>query len=156
MRNTKLIKNLDFKIIPFDETHIDEIFEIEKLCFATPWTIESLNGELHNAFAKYFVAVCDNKVIGYAGIWNIIDEGHITNIAVHPDYRSCGVGNSLLNKLIQVCKGLGIFSLTLEVRKSNINAQKLYEKHGFIVEGMRKRYYSDNDEDALIMWKHHL
>lgn len=148
--------NVDFKILPFNESHIKEIYEIEKLSFATPWDIASLEGELNNTFAKYYVAVSDDKVIGYAGIWNIIDEGHITNIAVHPDYRNLGVGNRLLDTLIKACKERNIFSLTLEVRKSNIKAQRLYEKHGFIVEGVRKKYYSDNDEDALIMWKHNL
>lgn len=148
--------NVDFKILPFNENHIKEIYEIEKLCFATPWDIASLEGELNNAFAKYYVAVYNDKVIGYAGIWNIIDEGHITNIAVHPDYQDQGVGDCLLDNLIKACKERNVLSLTLEVRKSNIKAQKLYEKHGFIVEGVRKKYYSDNDEDALIMWKYNI
>jgi len=145
---------MKFKIVPFTEDHIEEIFEIEKLCFATPWTIESLKEELNNAIAKYLIAICDDKVIGYAGIWNIIDEGHITNIAVHPGYREHGVGDSLLDTLIEICNNNQIHSLTLEVRESNLKAQNLYKKHGFIVEGIRKKYYSDNNENALIMWKY--
>lgn len=145
---------MDFKIVAFDEEHVEEIFEIENLCFATPWDLQSIRGELNNAFAKYFVAIYDNKVIGYAGLWNIIDEGHITNIAVHPEYQGLGIGNSLLSKLIEICKEKNIYSLTLEVRESNYKAQSLYKKHGFIVEGLRKKYYSDNDENALIMWKY--
>lgn len=145
---------MDFKILPFDESHVEEIYEIEKLCFATPWDLQSIRGELKNAFAKYFVAFYENKVIGYAGLWNIVDEGHITNIAVHPDYHGLGIGDSLLCKLIETCKEKKIYSLTLEVRESNIKAQNLYKKHGFIVEGVRKKYYSDNNEDALIMWRY--
>ena len=95
----------------------------------------------------------DNKVIGFAGLWTIVDEGHITNIAVHPDYRGKGIGSKLVKSLIDNSKDWYINDLTLEVRYSNKIAQNLYKKYGFIEEGIRKNYYADNKEDAVIMWR---
>ena len=93
------------------------------------------------------------KVIGYAGIWKIADEGHITNVAVEPLHRRKSVGDMLIAALIEVTEEQGITRHTLEVRKSNISAIRLYEKHDFKIEGERKAYYEDNGEDALIMWR---
>ncbi|URZ07920.1 ribosomal protein S18-alanine N-acetyltransferase [Clostridium felsineum] len=138
---------------PLKKEDIDSIIAIENLCFPTPWTKESMEGELNNKFAKYLVIKKDNVVIGYGGLWLIIDEGHITNIAVHPEFRGIGIGNIIVKELIKLCYIRNISSMTLEVRVSNIVAQNLYKKFGFKEAGIRKRYYSDNDEDALIMWK---
>jgi len=102
------------------------------------------------------VAVKDNLVVGYGGVWLILDEGHITNIAVHPEYRGIGVGNAILEALIEICKIEQITSMTLEVRKSNTIAQNLYKKYGFLEEGIRKNYYTDTKEDGVIMWKYNL
>ncbi|URZ15058.1 ribosomal protein S18-alanine N-acetyltransferase [Clostridium felsineum] len=138
---------------PLKKEDIDSIIAIENLCFPTPWTKESMEGELNNKFAKYLVIKKDNVVIGYGGLWLIIDEGHITNIAVHPEFRGIGIGNLIVKELIKLCSIRNINSMTLEVRVSNIVAQNLYKKFGFKEEGIRKKYYSDNNEDALIMWR---
>lgn len=95
----------------------------------------------------------DGKVVGYGGIWLILNEGHITNIAVKEEYKGNGIGNHLLEGLILYCIKNGIENMTLEVRESNIIAQNLYRKYDFISSGKRPNYYSDNSEDALIMWR---
>ncbi|MBK1811400.1 ribosomal protein S18-alanine N-acetyltransferase [Clostridium sp. YIM B02505] len=136
-----------------DIDDIDSVLEISKLSFPHPWSRRSFEQELENNFATYLVAKLDDQVIGYGGMWIIIDEGHITNIAVHPDYRSLGVGDKILNKMIATCNEKKVVAMTLEVRVSNIPAQKLYSKYAFVEEGIRKKYYEDNGEDALIMWK---
>jgi len=102
------------------------------------------------------VAEVDNKIVGYGGFWVVVDEGHITNIAVHPEYRSKGIGSKIMEGLIELAKKNGIISMTLEVRESNIVAQHLYAKFGFRPLGRRKGYYQDNNEDAIIMWKYDL
>lgn len=143
--------------IRLDNMTIDDleyVLEIEENSFSIPWSRESLVSEItKNELAKYIVARSDNVIVGYAGIWKILDEGHITNIAVCPEQRRKKIGSKMVEGLINLANDLGINSLTLEVRESNISAQNLYEKFGFEVCGMRKKYYSDNDEDALIMWK---
>lgn len=144
---------LDIVIENMTIDDLDQIEEVELLSFAIPWPRQSFYDELNNHLATCIVAKHDNRVIGYAGMWRIIDEGHITNIAVHPDFRGKSVATALIFKLIEIAKAHDIVSLTLEVRKSNIAAQKLYEKHGFYSAGLRKAYYSDNKEDAIIMWK---
>lgn len=143
-------------IVPFKEEHIDDIFRISSMSFVTPWTRESIEEELKNKFARYVVAKLDDVVIGFGGVWLVLDEGHITNIAVHPEYRGIGAGDMIVEALIEICKIEGIVSMTLEVRKSNIIAQTLYKKHGFIEEGIRKGYYTDTKEDAVIMWRYDL
>lgn len=131
---------------------IDQIVIIEKLCFTQPWSRESFIREvLFNKFAHYFVARLDNTIVGYVGFWHILDEAHITNIAVHPEYRRRGIASRLLEHLIKFCFDQGIEYLTLEVRKNNFPAQKLYKKYGFVEIGIRKGYYSDTNEDAIIM-----
>jgi len=131
---------------------IEDVIEIENRSFSTPWTRKSFEEELlNNKLAVYFVAKADNKAIGYAGMWKVLDEGHITNIAVHPGYRRLKIGSALLKALKQYAKENNIHSITLEVRESNIAAQKLYSKFNFEVVGRRKAYYEDDHEDALIM-----
>lgn len=144
---------MNIKIIPMDESCLDDILDISKLSFAIPWTKSSFENELRNSFATYVVAKVGEKVIGYGGMWIIIDEGHITNIAVHPNYRGQGIGNAILNSMINICNEKRVKAMTLEVRVSNIAAQNLYKKYGFIEEGIRHKYYEDNKEDAIIMWK---
>jgi [ribosomal protein S18]-alanine N-acetyltransferase len=146
----------NIEIIPFNKNHVNEVLYISNLSFLTPWTIESIEKELENKLARYVVAIKDNLVIGYGGIWLILDEGHITNIAVHPEYRGVGAGDMIVEALVELCKLEGIYSMTLEVRKSNFVAQSLYKKHGFIEEGVRKNYYADSHEDAVIMWRYNL
>jgi len=102
--------------------------------------------------ARYLVADIDGKIVGYVGIWFVAGEGHITNVAVHSDYRGQKIGDILIKHLVKICKDNNIFAMTLEVRVSNIVAQNLYKKYGFKLAGIRKEYYSDNKEDAMIMW----
>lgn len=133
---------------------IDAIMEIEKESFSTPWTRNSFEKEINeNMLAKYIVADLDGKAVGYAGVWLIIDEGHITNIAVSSVHRGKGIGKFLMMGLIDFCKDRGIHNMTLEVRVSNIIAQNLYKKLGFLDCGIRPNYYADDHEDAVIMWK---
>lgn len=134
------------------ENDIDGVFEVEKNCFEDYWSKDSFKKELSNNLAKYLVAKIDNKVVGYVGIWFVVDEGHITNVAVHEDYRGQKIGDHLIKELVQVCKNNKIISMTLEVRASNVVAQNLYKKYGFKMAGIRKEYYSNNKEDAIIMW----
>jgi [ribosomal protein S18]-alanine N-acetyltransferase len=146
----------DVAILPFSYAHVDGVLCISNMSFKTPWTRDSIEKELQNKLARYVVAVKDDLVIGFAGVWLILDEGQITNIAVHPEYRGISTGDMLLDALIEVCVLEGITSMTLEVRKSNIVAQNLYKKHGFVEEGIRKKYYSDTNEDGIIMWNHNI
>ncbi|HLO12065.1 MAG TPA: ribosomal protein S18-alanine N-acetyltransferase [Pseudoneobacillus sp.] len=135
------------------EEDIDQIVNIEKLSFATPWSKEAFYNELYkNQFATYLVIEDGEKIIGYCGVWIVVDEAHITNIAVLPEYRGRKLGEALLSKVIQMAKELGAKSMTLEVRVTNIIAQNLYRKFGFENGGIRKGYYTDNQEDALVMW----
>ncbi len=144
---------MEVRIVPTRPEDIEEIMVLEHLCFTIPWTKRAFIEEVtRNKFAVYYSAVADGKVIGYAGMWKIVDEGHITNIAVHPSYRRRHVASALLEKLMEVCRENDITSMTLECRESNAAAHSLYRKHGFKVEGRRKRYYADNDEDALVFW----
>ncbi len=147
----------NIEILPLKYEHIDSVLTIDNLSFPTPWSRESFEKEIeNNKFARYVITKKDNIIIGYAGMWVILDEAHITNIAVHPEYRGIGSGNLLLEGLIDICKIECVTSMTLEVRKSNLLAQNLYKKYGFIEEGVRKQYYGDNKEDAILMWKHNI
>jgi ribosomal-protein-alanine N-acetyltransferase len=145
---------LDITIENMTIDHLDQIEEVELLSFAIPWPRQSFYNELNNHLATYIVAEYDNKVIGYAGMWRIIDEGHITNIAVHPEYRGAGLGNLIIEVLVSDAKDEGVSAMTLEVRVNNLPALNLYKKYGFIEVAVRKNYYQDTGEDAIIMWKY--
>ena len=132
---------------------LDQVLEISSLSLKESWNLDSFSNELSNPLAKYLIAKINDKIVGFVGVWTIIDEGHITNMAVHPEFREKGVGSILLTSLIEHSKDWGCTSLTLEVRSSNNAAKGLYKKFGFLEEGVRKKYYRDNEEDALIMWK---
>jgi len=151
------MNNNEIEIRLADLEDIFSIYEISTLCFPISWSITSIKGELtSNTHARYVVAVENGIVVGFAGLWIIVDEGHVTNIAVHPDFRRKGIGTLLMDKLMFISKNENLIGLTLEVRKSNLSAQNLYNQFGFIEEGVRKNYYSDNGEDAIIMWKHYI
>jgi [ribosomal protein S18]-alanine N-acetyltransferase len=148
-----MIDNIEIK--DMKEEHLDGVMVVENLSFRIPWSRNSFLEELTtNELAIYSVAISESQVIGYGGLWRIFDEGHITNIAVHPEFRRCGVASRIMDKILNMCDENNIKSLTLEVRRSNSAAQKLYSKYGFKIEGARKGYYSDTGEDALIMWRH--
>jgi len=135
---------------------VDAVHEIETACFKTPWSKDSFLHEIkENQCARYVVVREDGRAIAYAGVWFIIDEGHITNIAVHPDKRGMGYGEMVTKAMIQLAADSGMNVMTLEVRRSNEIAQKLYHKLGFIDVGYRKKYY-ENTEDALIMFLEHM
>ncbi|MDI6603725.1 MAG: ribosomal protein S18-alanine N-acetyltransferase [Thermoanaerobacteraceae bacterium] len=134
---------------------IDEVLEIERMCFSVPWSKEAFLLEItKNKCAHYAVAEIDNRIVGYGGFWVVVDEGHITNIAVHPDFRFLGVGSAIMEEMLNIAKKKAVTSMTLEVRESNIAAQALYKKFGFRPVGRRRGYYQDNKEDAIIMWKY--
>ena len=133
---------------------LQDVLAIEEECFPLPWSKASFLYELlENERAFYCVAKAGGKVLGYVGMWMILDEGHITNLAVASAYRRQGIGRALLQHLVEESKKLGIRYLTLEVRRSNLSAQLLYEEFGFVRTGVRPHYYQDNQEDAIIMWK---
>lgn len=132
---------------------IDQICEIEREAFPTPWSADAFYNELvNNQFAHYLVMEMDGQVIGYGGMWTIMEEAHITNIAVREGYRGRKLGEKLLRQLRETALFLGMRRMTLEVRVSNRIAQRLYAKMNFRSVGVRKGYYTDNAEDAIIMW----
>lgn len=143
---------MDLVIDFMKEEDIDDILDISSLSFAISWSKDSYIQELTNPIAKYLVVKIDNKIVGFIGTWIILDEAHITNIAIHPNYRKQGIASELLTKFLNYCKSQGCRAFTLEVRSGNKAAQALYKKHNFKEDGIRKGYYEDNKEDAIIMW----
>ena len=136
---------------------LDAVAAIEAATFPTPWSRDSFRQELErNVAARYLVAEMEGQVIGYAGAWIILDESHITNIAIEESRRGLGYGRALTTALMQYLSNLGAAYATLEVRRSNLRAQNLYKSLGFVELGVRKRYYEDNREDALIMVCDHM
>lgn len=132
---------------------IDDILQIEELCYGQHhWSRDSFLGELGNKISSYRCIVINNKCTGYMGIWKITDEAHVTNLSVHPDFQNKKFAHRLLLDSIDECYREKIKYITLEVRVSNEKAIHLYEKFGFKSLGLRKKYYQDNGEDALIMW----
>ncbi|WP_406685898.1 ribosomal protein S18-alanine N-acetyltransferase [Rossellomorea vietnamensis] len=132
---------------------LNEVMEIENQSFSIPWSRDAFLNELeHNHLSTYLVAEDGENLAGYCGVWLVVDEAHITNVAVLPDYRGRGLGESLMRKIMDIAIEFGARVMTLEVRISNMPAQHLYRKLGFKDGGIRKRYYSDNQEDALVMW----
>lgn len=132
------------------------VYLVEKDAFPIPWSIQSFEEELTNMFATYLVAKQESEIVGYLGMWFILDECHITNIAVLKEYRKLGIASDLIQKMFALCKEHQTTYITLEVRTNNIPAQSLYQKFGFEPEAIRKDYYKNPDgtrEDALIMSK---
>jgi [ribosomal protein S18]-alanine N-acetyltransferase len=128
------------------------VHAIERASFAVPWPDDAYRNEIRtNRLASYVVARLGDDVVGFAGLWVMVDEAHVTTFAVHPWWRRRGVGERLLLALLDLAVGRRAREATLEVRLSNLPARKLYEKYGFRPVGIRPRYYSDNGEDALIM-----
>jgi ribosomal-protein-alanine N-acetyltransferase len=150
-RNRDMVDSFVFRYMK--EEDIDQIVEVENASFTTPWSREAFYNELHNnKFAVYIVIEEDDKIIGYCGAWVVIDETHVTNVAILPEYRGRKLGEALLKKMMSVAREMGAKSMTLEVRVTNNIAQSLYRKLGFQNGGIRKNYYSDNQENALVMW----
>ncbi|MDY2960128.1 MAG: ribosomal protein S18-alanine N-acetyltransferase [Hornefia sp.] len=130
------------------------LYNLEQTCFTVPWSKESLIKDITgNPNSMYFVAELSGKIIGYAGVWNIMEECHINNVAVLPEFRRRKIGMTIIKTLIEVTERQGIKSHTLEVRESNRAAISMYEKMGFQSVGKRPGYYEDNGEAAVIMWR---
>lgn len=145
---------LSIKIKPMEKSDIDAVIAIEEKAYGPHhWSKESFMGELSNELAKYFSVFSENgDLIAYCGCWQILEEAHITNIAVDPDFRQKHIGEAMLKTIIDECYKNMAKYITLEVRVGNKPAIGLYEKYGFKSLGTRKGYYQDNNEDALIMW----
>lgn len=140
---------------------IEAVHEIERLSFSTPWPAHAFEQELTgNRLARYIVARAatpqGERLVGFAGVWLMVDEAHITTFGVHPDWRRRGVGRRLLLGLAELALELGAARMTLEVRVGNEVAQALYHSFGFAVAGRRPRYYTDDGEDAYVMSTPHL
>ena len=140
-------------ITEMNAAHVPQVAELERICFADPWSEKSVASELDNKWALWLVAVEDDRVIGYIGSQTSIDETDVMNVAVHPDFRRRGIAESLIIRLVEELKNRGSHALMLEVRASNAPAIALYEKLGFLQVGCRKNYYRNPKEDALILRK---
>ena len=150
MPNDCLIRRMTVEDVP-------AVAAIEAATFPTPWSEDAFRKEItDNPVARYLVAEKDGAVIGFAGAWIILDESHITNIAILAEHRGNGYGRALTAALMQYLSNLGAAYATLEVRKSNVTAQNLYKSLGYVSVGVRKRYYEDNGEDALLMVCEHI
>ncbi len=146
--------NMHVRIVPMNADHLDELVELERICFSTPWSRNMLAEELDNACSAFLVAVDANeKVVGYAGLQVVLDEGYIANIAVFPEHRRKGVAGQLLQVFMNFAEANRLAFLTLEVRASNQAAIALYANRGFEEVGRRKNYYEHPKEDAIIMTK---
>lgn len=139
------------KILPISPADAKDLAELDREIFSSPWSEKSFSDECKNEAAVYFVAKDNEKTVGYAGFWNVVDEGDITNIAVKEEYRRQKIASTLLEKIIEEAKKRELVLLTLEVRETNIPAINLYRKYGFEEVGKRKRYYTNPVEDAKIM-----
>jgi len=135
------------------ENHVEQVAQLEKVCFADPWSEKSIASELDNQWALWLVAQEDDTVVGYIGSQTAVDETDVMNVAVHPDHRRKGIAEALIEMLIKHLKERGSHALMLEVRASNAPAIALYEKIGFQQVGLRKNYYRNPREDALILRK---
>ena len=141
--------------MPMTSDDIDGVLKVEESCFAIAWTRADFEREMNeNKLAVYFVAKDGEKIVGYAGMWHVVTEGQITNVAVLDEYRGQKIGSLLMEALIKTAEEREMIGITLEVKISNYPAQKLYTKYGFKPEGFRKNYYKDTNEDAVVMWKY--
>jgi len=144
-------------IQPMVVEDLPTVHDIERRSFSTPWPPHAYRTEIEtNRLATYLVVRVEEVVVGYAGMWLMVDEAHITTFAVDPGWRRRGIGERLLLALLDLAIGRHAREATLEVRLSNLPARRLYEKYGFRPVGLRPNYYSDNGEDALIMTTDHL
>ena len=147
-------EKMHVRIVPMTADHLDEVAELERVCFTTPWSRNMLAEELDNYLSAFLVALDDNdNVAGYAGLQAVLDEGYLTNVAVRPDCRRQGIAGKLLQVFLDFAKGNHLAFLSLEVRASNYDAIALYGSRGFRSVGRRKNYYEHPREDAIIMTK---
>lgn len=147
---------MSVKIVPMTADHLEELEKLERICFSRPWSRKMLAEELENQCAAFLVAEdsVSGRVLGYAGLMVVADEGYITNVAVFPEYRRQGIAAQILQVFLQFAEANRLAFLTLEVRPSNAAAIALYQGFGFEEVGRRKNYYDLPKEDALILTKH--
>ncbi len=141
------------RIVKLDASHVEQIVELEKICFSDPWNAASIASELNNKLSFWLTALDGETVAGYIGSQTVLGETDMMNVAVHPAFRRQGIAESLVNALVEGLRERGSHCLTLEVRSSNEPAKKLYEKLGFSQVGRRPNYYRHPKEDALILRK---
>ena len=145
---------MEIRIGPMKEADLTQVMAIEQKSFVDPWTLQSFYREIQeNPYSRYLVAYRQERLVAYIGGWLITDQLHITNLAVDPQERGNGLAKKLLDELVRLSRKEGINKATLEVRVSNDAAINLYRKNGFAIVGRRPKYYINNQEDALIMWK---
>lgn len=149
---TKSVKGL--RLVPLEESHLESILEIEKRSNSSPWSERSFRNELDHPYGIFLVASLGDHIVGYGGVWLVVDEAHITTIAVDPDYRRQGIARSIMQALLDQAVKRGATCSTLEVRAGNEAAIRLYEGLGYVRAAIRKRYYPDNKEDAVVMWRY--
>ena len=144
------------RIVPLEPKFLPEVLEIEAVNHGAPWSEASFLREIEAPQGLFFVALLDGRVAGYGGGWFVIDEVHIINVSVKSDLQGRGIGRKLMVALLEGAKAAGILCSTLEVRAGNDSALHLYESLGYERVAVRKRYYPDNKEDAVVMWLMHL
>lgn len=144
---------MEYRILKMEENHVRGISEIEKECFSSPWSEDGIRSELDNPNARFFVAEGDGNVLGYAGMHTVCGECYIANVAVSEAYRKNGIAAALLERLEETAEKENCEFITLEVRRSNENAIRLYSRLGYKEVGIRKNYYSKPTEDAVLMTK---
>ena len=144
---------MEYKIVPLEEKHVPELADIEAALFSLPWSEKAFSDLLKHDYCHYLVAEENGEPVGFAGMTLLGDEGDIDKVMVEPRHQRKGIADALLEALFALGKEKGAATYTLEVRASNEPAIRLYEKHGFVSEGVRPRFYEKPIEDALIMWK---
>lgn len=148
-QGSRPLGTLQFEVL--QEKHLDDVMPIEQEAYPEPWTIGMFRQDIHSPAAHFYVALIDNELVGYVGMWRAVDEAHITSVTVRQEYRGLGLGQALVSFILDVARRIGLKYATLEVRESNLRAQRLYYKMGFDNVGLRKGYYHKNNEDAIIM-----
>ena len=147
----------DLKIDRMRITDLDDVMEIEQMSFSMPWSRWMFEKELGDRKRSHFLVLrSETEIMGYIGFWMVLDEAHITTIAVRSELRRKGFGSILMASALFLAESLGANKATLEVRVTNLPAQKLYSKFGFEIVAVRKNFYSDTGEDAYVMWIHDL
>lgn len=149
-----MLKTLRFETL--SELHIPQILPIEAVANSAPWSEQAFRNELGERSGTFLVAIVDGSVVGYGGIWMVIDEAHVTTVAVAESHQRQGIGRRLMIELLHRAKAAGMTCSTLEVRAGNEGAIRLYEQLGYVIAARRKGYYPDNREDAIVMWLYEL
>ena len=142
-----------YRICDADRKYVEQLEELERQCFSLPWTREQLESQLPDEHHCFLIALEEERVLGYAGMMHVLDEGSISNVAVEPDVRRNGIGDALVSGILEEAEKLSLSFVTLEVRAGNQVAIALYTKRGFEAVGCRKNYYDFPKEDAILMTK---